>query len=153
MWWATVDRYSPGTQGECKGLINRICNLFIIPPNVDHGESHYWSNNNNKTNNSLLRHSDSVSSVWLSCSFCLYRIQFSSIKYIFIYIKSIVIKILSSRKPEPDSQPAAVVRKRERSRTKYKHAHWVKQTPTSECSQMGTSAEHQLWSQHCYEAL
>lgn len=50
-----------------------------------------------KTNNSLVRHSDSVWSVWLSCIFCLNGIQFSSVQCIFIYIASAAIKILSWR--------------------------------------------------------
>lgn len=60
-----------------------------------------------KANNRLVRQSDSVSSKWLSCSFCLNGIQFSSVQYVFIYVASAAIKILSFWL----SQPAAVARK------------------------------------------
>lgn len=48
VWWATVDRYSPGTGRERRGLNDLIGNPFLLcRPNVGLEESHYWSNNNN----------------------------------------------------------------------------------------------------------
>lgn len=102
-----------------------------------------------KANNRLVRQSNSVSSKWLSCSFCLNRIQFSSVQYVFIYIASAAIKILSWHFPRSQNSTSAASSSGKENLSLQGPLKGKQHTGENKL----TSAEHQSWSQHCCEAL
>lgn len=134
---------------SARELNNRICNLFIMPLMLAMENHTIDPIIIIKANNRLVRQSDSVSSKWLSCSFCLNGIQFSSVQYVFIYVASAAIKILSWHFPRSQNSTSAASSSGEENLSLQGTLKGKQHTGENKL----TSAEHQSWSQHCCEAL